>query len=96
MWISEHWKIVGFLGTALFAGRWVVQVWASRRAGRSVTSAAFWICSLLGSLLLLVYFGLGPRRDSVGLAGNCFPFAVALYNLFLSRRAHTCAAKGQA
>ena len=28
------WKLVGFLGALMFAGRWLVQAWATRRAGR--------------------------------------------------------------
>ena len=80
------WKCLGFAGTALFAARWLLQLWASRRAGRPVTTTWFWICSLTGSGLLLVYFGLGPSRDSVGVLGNALPSGVALYNLSLSRR----------
>lgn len=83
--VVTPWKLIGYLGVALFAGRWFVQLWASRRAGRSVLPAMFWYMSITGSLLLLAYFTFG-KNDSVGILSNLFPFAVALYNLYLQRR----------
>ena len=84
------WKIMGYLGVALFAGRWFVQLWASRRHGRPVMPALFWYMSISGSLLLLVYFVFG-KNDSVGVLSNLFPFTIALYNLYLQRRADAAA-----
>lgn len=79
------WKIIGYIGVLLFAGRWFVQLFASRRAGRPVLPALFWYMSICGSVLLLGYFIFG-KNDSVGVLSNLFPFAVALYNLYLHRR----------
>jgi lipid-A-disaccharide synthase-like uncharacterized protein len=83
----DSWKIVGFAGTGLFAARWAIQFLASRRAGRSVVPLTFWVASLLGSVALIVYFGVSPYRDGVGLLGNAFPATVSLYNLLLILRA---------
>ena len=80
------WKLVGYLGVALFAGRWFVQMFYSRRHGRPVVPTVFWLMSISGSLLLLSYFVFG-KNDSVGVLSNLFPFTVALYNLYLHRRA---------
>jgi lipid-A-disaccharide synthase-like uncharacterized protein len=77
------WKLIGLLGTLLFAGRWLVQMYASRRAGRPVTNLLFWIMSAAGSLMLLSYFVLSPKQDMVGVLSNLFPVTVAGYNLFL-------------
>lgn len=79
------WKLVGYLGVLLFAGRWLVQVAASRLERRPVIPTLFWYMSIAGSLLLLTYFTLG-RSDSVGVLSNLFPFTVALYNLYLHKR----------
>lgn len=79
------WKLVGYLGVALFAGRWFVQVAASRRYGRPVVPGLFWHMSITGSLLLLAYFTFG-KNDSVGILSNLFPFAIASYNLYLHNR----------
>jgi len=79
------WKIIGYIGVLLFAGRWFVQLFASRRAGRPVLPALFWYMSICGSVLLLGYFIFG-KNDSVGVLSNLFPFTVALYNLYLHQR----------
>jgi lipid-A-disaccharide synthase-like uncharacterized protein len=76
------WKLVGYLGVALFAGRWFVQLWASHARGRPAFPRTFWVMSLSGSLLLLAYFLFG-KNDSVGVLSNLFPMLVALYNLML-------------
>ena len=76
------WKIIGYLGVMLFSGRWFVQMWASRKAGRPIVPRVFWLMSMSGSLLLLSYFILG-KNDSVGILSNLFPAGVAGYNLYL-------------
>ena len=79
------WKLVGYLGVALFSGRWVVQVFASRAHGRPTVPRAFWYMSVAGSLLLLAYFTFG-KNDSVGILSNLFPVFIAGYNLYLDVR----------
>jgi lipid-A-disaccharide synthase-like uncharacterized protein len=79
------WKLVGYLGVALFAGRWFVQMAASRMHGQPVVPTVFCIMSISGSLLLLAYFVFG-KNDSVGILSNLFPAAVAGYNLVLDLR----------
>jgi lipid-A-disaccharide synthase-like uncharacterized protein len=80
--VVTPWKIVGYVGVAMFAGRWFVQLYASRRHRRPVVPRTFWYMSITGSLLLLTYFIWG-RNDSVGVLSNAFPLTVALYNLYL-------------
>ena len=79
------WKLIGYLGVFLFAGRWFVQMLASRSQQRPVLPRAFWYMSLAGSILLLLYFTFG-KNDSVGVMSNLFPFFVAGYNLRLDFR----------
>ncbi len=80
------WKLVGYLGVALFAGRWVVQMVATQKRGRPAIPGLFWTMSIAGSALLLAYFTWG-KNDSVGILSNLFPMAVALYNQVMHRRA---------
>ena len=80
------WKLVGYLGVLLFAGRWLVQLFASRASGKPTMPRLFWYMSALGSVLLLGYFTLG-KNDSVGVMSNLFPLFVALYNLYLDYKA---------
>ena len=81
-----YWKLFAYFGTFLFAGRWVVQAYASRKAGRPVTTAWFWILSLVGSAFCLSYWIFGPKHDSVGVLQNLLPAFVAAYNLYLEIR----------
>jgi len=84
--VVTPWKLIGYLGVLLFAGRWVVQLVATNRRGEPAFPAMFWTMSIMGSGLLLAYFIWG-RNDSVGVLSNLFPMAVALYNFAMHRRA---------
>ena len=77
------WSIIGFAGSGLFASRWLFQMRSSKLAGRPIVDASFWAISMGGSLLQILYFGLGPHLDEVGLLNNALPLCTASYNLFL-------------
>ena len=79
------WKVVGFLGTAVFASRWFVQLYATRKHRKIVMPMLFWYMSVCGSILLLAYFIFG-KNDSVGIISNLFPMFVALYNVSVHLR----------
>lgn len=79
------WKLVGYTGVFLFAGRWFVQLAASKASGKPVMPTLFWYMSACGSVLLLAYFVFG-KNDSVGVMSNLFPLFVALYNLYLDTK----------
>lgn len=83
--VITAWKLVGYAGVAIFAGRWFVQLAASHRAKKSTIPRLFWYMSLTGSVLLLSYFMFG-KNDSVGILSNVFPSFIAGYNLFLDIR----------
>ena len=84
--VVTPWKLVGFLGALMFAGRWLVQAWATRRAGRPTIPRAFWIISLMGSAMVTSYFIWG-KNDAVGVLTNLLPSSVAFYNLIMDIRA---------
>jgi lipid-A-disaccharide synthase-like uncharacterized protein len=92
--VITPWKLVGYAGVAMFSGRWIIQLLASHKAGRSTVPRLFWYMSLAGSVLLLVYFTLG-RNDSVGILSSLFPSLVAAYNIHLNTR-FGCAPEGPA
>jgi len=81
------WKLVGYLGVGLFAGRWFVQLWASKQAKRPTLPRLFWYMSMSGSVMLLAYFTFG-KNDSVGILSNLFPTFIAGYNLWLDVTHH--------
>jgi lipid-A-disaccharide synthase-like uncharacterized protein len=88
--IITPWKLVGYVGVGLFAGRWLVQLVASRMRGAPVIPRLFWYMSITGSALLLSYFVFG-KNDSVGILSNLFPMSVALYNLYLDMKVRKAA-----
>lgn len=75
----DLWVLLGFAAQAFFTARFVVQWIASERAGRSVVPVAFWLFSIGGGALLLVYALY--RRDPVFIAGQAFSLFVYLRNL---------------
>jgi lipid-A-disaccharide synthase-like uncharacterized protein len=89
----DGWVMLGFLAQGLFMLRFLVQWIASERAGRSVIPVAFWLFSIGGGLLLLVYALY--RRDPVFIAGQTFGVFIYLRNLqFVLRDKRSVAAPG--
>ena len=75
----DWWVVLGFVAQALFSMRFVVQWIASERAGKSVMPTAFWIFSIGGGVLLLVYALY--RKDPVFIAGQGLGLFIYLRNL---------------
>ncbi len=78
--LNNWWLVFGFSAQALFAGRLIVQWIATEKHRRSVVPTSFWWLSLLGGLMLLVYFW--RRSDPVGIAGQLFGNVVYVRNLY--------------
>jgi lipid-A-disaccharide synthase-like uncharacterized protein len=80
----DWWVLLGFVAQAFFSARFLVQWIASERVGRSVIPLTFWIFSIGGGILLLVYALY--RRDPVFIAGQAFGVFVYLRNLYFVLR----------
>ena len=80
----DWWAYVGIIAQALFTGRFLVQWIASERAGRSVVPFSFWILSISGGTLLLVYALY--RRDPVFILGQSLGVVIYVRNLVLVLR----------
>lgn len=85
----DWWVLLGFAAQGLFTVRFVVQWIASERAGRSVIPLAFWIFSIGGGVLLLVYALY--RKDPVFIAGQSFGVFVYMRNLYFVLRERNAA-----
>jgi len=79
------WKVIGWLGNAIFFSRFFVQWYATERLKRVVVPTAFWWLSLAGSLLLLSY-ALFYQRDSVFIFAYAFTWIPYIRNLIIHRR----------
>lgn len=77
------WVTIGFAGQVVFSGRMVVQWIQSERRRQSVVTPAFWWMSLIGSVMLILYFSW--RHDVVGVLGQC-AFFIYVRNLMLIAR----------
>ena len=90
------WKVIGWLGNAVFFSRFFVQWYATEKLKRVVIPVAFWWLSLIGSFLLLVYSL--RQKDSVFIFAYAFTWIPYIRNLVIHFRhqdAHsTCAGCG--
>jgi lipid-A-disaccharide synthase-like uncharacterized protein len=84
------WVVLGFVAQGMFFMRFAVQWIASERAGRSVVPTAFWIFSIVGGLLLLIYAL--QRKDPVFIAGQALGLFIYLRNLQFIMRGRKSAA----
>jgi len=82
--VPAPWLALGFAGAFLWSGRFVIQWFASERAGRSVMPRSFWYAGLLGSAFLLAYSVY--RREPVFILGFLFPPIPYVRNLVLIYR----------
>ena len=74
---------LGFFAQSLFGARILVQWIQSERQGRVVSPTLFWIFSLCGSFLFLIYGVL--RQDAVILFGQTLSFYIYIRNLQLKK-----------
>ena len=77
----DVWLAFGVVAQLLFTARFIVQWWASERAGQSVIPVAFWVLSIVGGGMTLVY-GL-VRRERISIMGQILAVAIYVRNLML-------------
>jgi lipid-A-disaccharide synthase-like uncharacterized protein len=80
----DWWVALGFLAQGLFSARFLLQWIASERAGRSVIPLGFWLFSVGGGALLLVYALY--RKDPVFIAGQALGLFIYSRNLYFIHR----------
>ena len=92
------WKVIGWIGNAIFFSRFFVQWYATEKKRQVVVPQAFWWLSLIGSVTLLCY-GLFYLHDSVVSFAYAFTWIPYIRSLVIHRRhkaAHTdCIGCGQ-
>ncbi len=82
--IEIFFLIIGFLGQALFASRFIVQWLYSEKLGKSAIPIQFWYLSIFGGIGLLIYAIF--RKDPVIILGQSFGLFIYLRNLILIYR----------
>ena len=76
--------ILGLIGQTFFSMRFVVQWIASEKAKEGVIPFSFWVFSLLGSVLLLIYAIY--RRDPVFILGQAPNVFIYLRNIYFIKK----------
>ena len=78
------WLVVGLLGQLMFTARFLVQWFASEKAGKSVVPVAFWYFSIVGGLIVLAY---GIRKlEPVIILGQLPGVVIYSRNLWLIQK----------
>ena len=80
----DFWLVFGVMAQLLFAGRFIVQWFASERAGKSVIPFAFWFFSMGGGLMTLVYGVV--KREPVIILGQGLATIIYVRNIILIMR----------
>ena len=82
--LEDPWLVVGWLGIACFFSRFMVQWIASERAGESVAPPVFWLLSVAGAVLMMLYSV--ERGEPVFLVGYVVTLSIYLRNLWIRYR----------
>lgn len=88
----DFWLAFGIAAQLLFTARFLVQWIASERAGRSVMPMSFWIFSITGGLMTLLY-GL-VKREPVIIMGQAMAVGIYLRNVVFVLRERGAGAGG--
>jgi lipid-A-disaccharide synthase-like uncharacterized protein len=80
----DFWLLFGIVAQLFFAGRFIVQWISSERAGKSVVPFAFWIFSMGGGLMTLLYGII--KREPVIIFGQGLATIIYVRNIVLIQR----------
>ena len=94
----SYWKVIGWMGNAVFSSRFLVQWYATEKKKQVTVPALFWWLSLFGSLLFLSY-AIFYDKHHVIIFAYAFNWIPYIRNLIIHHRhknAHTnCAGCGE-
>ena len=79
----DFWLAFGLVAQLLFTARFLVQWISSERAGKSVIPMAFWMFSMGGGLMTLIY-GIA-KREPVIIVGQAAATVIYIRNIMLIR-----------
>ncbi|MFN0263734.1 lipid-A-disaccharide synthase N-terminal domain-containing protein [Tepidamorphus sp. 3E244] len=89
---DKIWLAIGFVGQALFSGRFLVQWIASEKARKSIIPHAFWIFSVAGGATLLAYAIY--KQDPVFITGQAAGLLIYSRNIYFILRERRLAKDG--
>jgi len=87
----DFWLAFGLVAQLLFTARFLVQWISSERAGQSVVPMAFWLFSMGGGMMTLIY-GIA-KREPVIIIGQSMATVIYIRNIMLIVKNHGNASK---
>jgi lipid-A-disaccharide synthase-like uncharacterized protein len=84
---EQMWIAFGLMGQCLFTGRFIVQWLSSESQKKSVIPTSFWLLSIGGAVILLIYAI--HRQDPVFMIGQSIGLLIYLRNLKLIHNERT-------
>ena len=84
-WFGRFWILFGFAAQLIFTARFLVQLLASERKGKSYIPVSFWYLSLVGAAMLLIY-AVFWKHDPVVALGQSTGGIVYVRNLMLIKK----------
>jgi len=82
--ISGFWHLLGSIGALVFASRFWIQWYDAETRGKSALGTPFWVLSILGGALTLIYSL--KMGDVVSIVNYTFPMIPYTRNLMLLRK----------
>lgn len=80
----DYFYLLGFVGQICFSMRFIVQWIASEKSKTSVVPFSFWIYSIMGSSMLLIYAIY--RKDPVFILGQLPNLLIYSRNIYLIKK----------
>jgi lipid-A-disaccharide synthase-like uncharacterized protein len=80
----DFWLAFGLIAQLLFTARFIAQWIASEKAGRSVMPMAFWVFSIAGGMMTLIY-GL-VKREPIIILGQALSVGIYVRNVMFVLR----------
>jgi len=80
----DLWTLVGIAAQVFFFSRFILQWYMSEKTGKITVPVIFWILSLMGAALLLIYAAV--RRDIVFIITGILQLGLFSRSLVLARR----------
>lgn len=89
----DIWVIIGFVGQFMFTMRFLTQWIQSEKAQKSVIPTSFWIFSILGGSIVLIYAI--HKQDPVFIVGQAAGLLIYFRNLYFILREYRRAKKAR-
>ena len=79
------WDILGYGGTLIFGSRFFLQWYITEKSKKVVIPLAFWWLSMVGSMMMLAWACITPKRTGVVIISYAFTWIPYLRNIMIHK-----------